>query len=147
MPRWHHWRMFDVMTKLGIFFFLPQDHPLFFLRLASSDRPKFLSFSKKKSNDVVKPFFTWNNSFNLETHIVINSIGENRNKNRNIFYSYIVYLNMWMLSFKVVLGYQGLLYSQTTCYFVLFVFFFQSDRPTQYPETHSTLNEKKNRMA
>ena len=49
-----------------------------------------------------------------------------------------------MLSFKVVLGYQGLLYSQTTCYFVLFLFFFfQSDRPTQYQETHSTLNEKK----
>ena len=41
-------------------------HPLFFLRLASSDRPKFLAFSKKKtSNDVVKPFFNWNNSFNL----------------------------------------------------------------------------------
>ena len=37
----------------------------FFLRLASSDRPKFLAFSKKKSNDVVKPFFTWNNSLNL----------------------------------------------------------------------------------
>ena len=43
-----------------------QGHPLFFLRLASSDRPKFLAFSKKKSNDVVKPFFTWNNYFNLK---------------------------------------------------------------------------------
>ena len=34
-----------------------------------SDRPKFLAFSKKKKkkgNDVVKPFFTWNNSFNLK---------------------------------------------------------------------------------
>ena len=30
----------------------------FFLRLASSDRPKFLAFGKKKSNVVVKPFFT-----------------------------------------------------------------------------------------
>ena len=42
-------------------------HTRFFLRLASSDRPKFLAFSKKKqpSNDVVKPFFNWNNSFNL----------------------------------------------------------------------------------
>ena len=59
-------------------------------------------------------------------HIVINSIEKNRNKSRNIFYSYIVYLNMWILSFKVVLGYQGLLYSQTTCYFILFF----SIRPT-----------------
>ena len=33
-------------------------HPLFFLPLASSDRPKFLAFSKKKSNDLVKPFFS-----------------------------------------------------------------------------------------
>ena len=71
-------------------------------------------------------------------HIVINSI----KKNRNIFYSYIMYLSMWMLSFKVVLGYQGLLHSQTTCDF-FFRFFFQSDRPTQYQETHSTLNERK----
>ena len=74
-------------------------------------------------------------------HIVINSIKKNRNKNRNIFYSYIVYLNMWMLSFKVVLWYQGLLYSQTNCDFLFR--FFQTDRPTQYQETHSTLNEKK----
>ena len=74
-------------------------------------------------------------------HIVINSKEKNRNKNRNIFYSYIVYLNMWMLSFKVVLGYQGLLYSQTNCDFLFR--FFQTDRPTQYQETHSTLNEKK----
>ena len=74
-------------------------------------------------------------------HIVINSIEKNRNKNRNIFYSYIVYLNMRMLSFKVVLGYQGLLYSQTNCDFLFR--FFQTDRPTQYQETHSTLNQKK----
>ena len=61
-------------------------------------------------------------------HTVINSIEKNRNKNRNMFYSYIVYLNMWVLSFKVVLGYQGLLHSQTTCDF-LYRFFF-SIRPT-----------------
>ena len=48
---------------------------------------------------------------------------------------------MWMLSFKVVLGYQGLLYSQTNCDFLFR--FFQTDRPSQYQETHSTLNEKK----
>ena len=35
-------------------------HPLFFLRLPSSSRPKFLAFSKKKikSNDVDTPFLT-----------------------------------------------------------------------------------------
>ena len=59
----------------------------FFLRLVSSDRPKFLAFLKKKrSNDVVKPFFTWNNSFNLKNEHS-NSIEKNWNKNRNIFYS------------------------------------------------------------
>ena len=63
---------------------------LFFLRLASSDRPKFLAFSKKKSNDVVKPFFTWNNSFNLKNEHS-NSIEKNRNKNMNIFHS-ILYI-------------------------------------------------------
>ena len=68
-----------------------QGHPLFFLRLASSDRPKFLAFSKKKSNDVVKPFFTWNNSFNLKNEHS-NSIEKNRNKNRNIFYSILCIL-------------------------------------------------------
>ena len=57
----------------------------FFLLLASSDRPKFLAFSTtaKKSNDVVKAFFTRNNSFNLKNEHS-NSIEKNRNKNRNI---------------------------------------------------------------
>ena len=48
-------------------------HPLFFLRLASSDRPSFLALSKKKSEDVVKPLFTWNNSFNLKNEDSNNS--------------------------------------------------------------------------
>ena len=79
-------------------------------------------------------------------HTVINSIEKNRNKNKNIFHSYIVYLNMWMLSFKDVLGYQGFLYFQTTYDFLFSFFFFNpSDRPSQ--ETHSTLNEEKNGMA
>ena len=53
-------------------------HPLFFLQLALSNRPKFLAFSKKKSYDVLKPFFTWNNSFNVKDEHS-NSIEENRN--------------------------------------------------------------------
>ena len=56
--------------------------PLFFLRLASSDWPK-----DQKSNHVVKPFFTWNNSFNLK-NVNSNSI----EKNRNIFYSILCIL-------------------------------------------------------
>ena len=47
-----------------------------------------------------------------------------------------------MLTFNVVLGYQGLLFLDFLCFFFSF-FIFQSDRPTQYQETHSTLNEKK----
>ena len=63
----------------------PSSH--FFLRLASSYRPKFLAFSKKKKNDVVKPFFTWNNSFNLK-----NEHSNSIEKNRNIFYSILCIL-------------------------------------------------------
>ena len=68
-------------------------HPLFFLHLASSNRPKFLEISnKKKCNYVVEPFFTWNNSFNLKNEHS-NSLEKNRNKNMNIFtVYYIVYL-------------------------------------------------------
>ena len=49
---------------------------------------------------------------------------------------------MWMLTFNVVLGYQGLLFWDCLWFFFSF-FFFQSNRPTQYQETHATLNEKK----
>ena len=49
-----------------------------------------------------------------------------------------------MLTFNVVLGYQGLLF-RDFLWFCFLVFFFQSDRPTQYQETHSTLNEEKKR--
>ena len=34
-------------------------------------------------------------------------------------------------------------YSETSCDFFFSFFFFQSNRPTQYQETHATLNEKK----
>ena len=45
-----------------------------------------------------------------------------------------------MLTFNVVLEYQGLLFRDFFWFF--FSFFFQSDRPTQYQETHSTVNEE-----
>ena len=44
-----------------------------------------------------------------------------------------------MLTFNVVLGYQGLL----LLIFFLIFFFNPTDRPTQYQETHSTVNEEK----
>ena len=88
-------------------------HPLFFLHLASSDRPKFLEISnKKKCNYVVEPFFTWNNSFNLKNEHS-NSIEKNRNKDMNIFYSILCILLIQIcecLTFNVVLGYRGLLF-------------------------------------
>ena len=45
------------------------------------------------------------------------------------------------LTFNVVLGYQDLLFRDFLLFFL--VFFFQSDRPTHYQETHSTVNEEK----
>ena len=47
-----------------------------------------------------------------------------------------------MLTFNVILGYKGLQFQDFLRLFCLLGFFFQSDRPTQYQETHSTLNEK-----
>ena len=49
--------------------------------------PNFWNFQKKKkTNVVVTPFFTWNNSFNLKNEHG-NSIEKNRNENMNIFHS------------------------------------------------------------
>ena len=45
-----------------------------------------------------------------------------------------------MLTFDIVQGYGGLLFRD-----LLWLFFFQSDRPTQYQETYSTLNKKENK--
>ena len=42
----------------------------------------------------------------------------------------------------MMMGYQAS-YRETCSDFLLKFFFFQSDRPTQYQETRSTLNEKK----
>ena len=48
---------------------------------------------KKQSNDLVKPFFTWNNSLNLKNEHS-DSIKKNRNKNRTIFYSMLCILKV-----------------------------------------------------
>ena len=46
-----------------------------------------------------------------------------------------------MLTFNVILGYQGLLFRDFLWFFLGFLF--QSYRPIQYQEMHWTLNEKK----
>ena len=103
----------------------------FFFCLPLSDRAKFLAFSKKKTNDVVTPFFTWNNSFNLKNQHG-NSKEKNRNKNMNIFHSILSLLLIQIcecrLTFNVVLGYQGLLFQDFLWFF--FRFFVFSIRPT-----------------
>ena len=48
-----------------------------------------------------------------------------------------------MLTFNVVLGYQGILFQDFLWIFFQFFFFNPIDRPTQYQGQHSTLNEKK----
>ena len=58
----------------------------------------------------------------------------------NIFHS-ILYIFL-MLTFNVVLGYQGLLFRDFLWFFFRF-FFFQSDQPIQYQETYSMVNEEK----
>ena len=80
-------------------------------------------FQKKKRNDVVKPFFTWNNSFNLKNKHS-SSIEKNCNKNRSILYSILCILLVQIhKSFNVILGYQGLLY-RDFLWFIFFRFFF-----------------------
>ena len=64
-------------------------HPLFFSVYRRPTDPNFWHFFKK-SNDVVTPFFTWNNSFNLKNEHS-NSTEKNKNKNMNIFHS-ILYI-------------------------------------------------------
>ena len=86
-------------------------------------------FKKNKTkNDAVKLLFTWNNSCNLK-NVHSNSI----EKNRNIFYGILRILLihnqiiMWMLTFHVVLVYQGLLF-RDFLWFSCFFFFSSTDR-------------------
>ena len=102
----------------------------------------FAIFKQKKSNNLVKPFFTWNNSFNLRNEHS-NSIVRKTGTKPGSFLHYIVYFvnpNMWMLTFNVILpsGIPGLPIPSLLVIFFL-GFFFQSNRPTQYQEKHSTL--------
>ena len=56
---------------------------LFFCSPFSVVRPtQIFGMLKKKSNEVIKPFFTWNNSFNLN-----NEHSNSIENNGNIFYN------------------------------------------------------------
>ena len=99
-------------------------------------------FKKNKRNDLVKPFFIWNNSLNRK-----NERSNKTGTKTGTFFTVsprpamvlciLLIQIMWMLTFNVVLGYQGILFQDFLWIFFLGFFFFQSDRPTQYQETHS----------
>ena len=113
---------------------------------------------KKKCNDVGKPFFSSNNCFNLKSEHS-NGIKKNRNKNRNPLYSILLNFPITSTNFSAILilgsclvicrlhsndaEVPGLLFREFLLFFLFVFLVFQSDRPTQYQETHSTLNEKK----
>ena len=81
--------------------------------------------------------------------VVTAHIEKNRNKKQGHFLQYIVHFvnpNMWMLSFNVILGYQGLLFRDFLWFFFSF-FFFRYDQPTQYQETHKQQKKKNRGMA
>ena len=66
---------------------------------------------------------------------------EKQEQKHEHFSHYIVHFvnpNMWTLTFNVFLAYQGLLFRD-----FLWFFFFFSVRPTQYQETHSTVNKER----
>ena len=123
----------------------------FFLFTVVRPTQIFGIFKKKKTNDVVTPFFTWNNSFNLKNEHG-NSIEKNRDKNVNIFHSILYILLIQMcecrLTFNVVLGCTpGPTIPRLLVIFFCFFFVNPTDRPTQYQETHFTANEEKQGMA
>ena len=118
-------------------------HPLFFSIYCRPTDPNFWHFQKKKKrNDVVQTFFTWNNPFNLKIEHS-NNIEKNRNKNENIFYSMLCILFIQICQCWLLTSSWGTRawYSETSCDFFFRFFFFN---PTQCQETHSTVNEKKN---
>ena len=98
--------------------------------------PNFWRFPTKKSSDVVKPFFTWNNSVNLKTEHS-NSI----EKNRNISYSALCILliqicECWLLTSSC--GTRAS-YSETTCDFFFSFFFFN---PTHRPNIRKRIRRQ-----
>ena len=73
-------------TDLKVIFFILM--AILFFSPFSVVRPiQIFGIYQKKSNAVVEPFFTWNNSFNLK-----NEHSNSIEKNRNIFYSILCIL-------------------------------------------------------
>ena len=90
---------------------------------------------KKKSYDVVKPFLTWNSSFNLKNEHS-NSIEKNRNRtrnqNRNIFYSILCILKIQICECSLLMSSWGTraFHSKTSCVFFRCFFSIQPTHPT-----------------
>ena len=107
-------------------------HPLF-LRLASSDR----------TNDLFKPFLCCIGVSVVDSLIFRCCVNCSTTSNN---FSAILILASRLAVFPgstgMMLEYQAS-DSKTTCDFFFRFSFFQSDRPAQYQETHSKLNEKK----
>ena len=106
----------------------------------------FAIFKQKKSNNLVKPFFTWNNSFNLRNEHSNSIVRKTGTKPGSFFTVYCVfcpskYVNVNFKRHPASWRTRAS-YSKTSCDFFL-GFFFQSHHPTQYQEMHSTLSEKK----
>ena len=90
--------------------------------------PNFWHFQKKKHrNDVVTPFFTWNNSFTLKNEKKHREKQEQKHEHFSQHIVHFVNPDMWMLTFNVLLGYQGLLFRDFLWFFLGFFF---SIRPT-----------------
>ena len=114
----------------------------FFLGLASSDRPKFLAFSKKKKIYHFQVPISFEVILLIWKMSIVTAKTKTGTRTGTFFTVYcvsVVYPNMWMLTFNVVLGYQGILFQDFL--WIFFRCFFFLIRPTQYQETHSTLNE------
>ena len=124
-------------SSLQLLYHLDAEAFLFSVRPSSCFSPftvvrptQIFGIFKKKRNDVVTPFFTWNNSFNLKNEHS-NSIEKNRNKNMNIFHSILCILLIQICECLLLTSSWGTraYYSETSCDFFLGFFFF-SIRPT-----------------
>ena len=76
-------RFYNIYSKTDETTWTKTDKAILFFFPFSVVRPtQIFGIFKKKSNEVIKPFFTWNNSFNLN-----NEHSNSIEKNGNIFYN------------------------------------------------------------
>ena len=98
-------------------------------------------FKKKKNVTTQLHHFSLEIILLIWTMSIVKQHKEKQEQKHEHFSQYIVHFfnpNMWTLTFNVFLAYQGLLFRD-----FLWFFFFFSVRPTQYQETHSTVNKER----